>query len=70
MDELAARGIKSVPVVMKDDRFVFAQELDDLASFVGLALDRTRLAPAELVEKLDLILAAASAIWRRFRRRS
>ncbi len=58
MEELARLGARSVPVVTQGARFVFAQDLDDLARFVGVALERERLSPAELVRKLDLILAA------------
>ena len=59
MDELASLGAKSVPVVARGGRFVFAQDLGDLARFVGVAFDRQTLPPAELVQRLDLILAAA-----------
>ena len=59
MEELAGLGAQSIPVVVQGSRFVFAQDLGDLARFVGVALDREPLAPAELVRKIDLILAAA-----------
>ena len=58
MEELAGLGARSVPVVALGKRFVFAQDLGDLARFVGVELDRTQLPPAELVRKLDLVLAA------------
>ena len=58
MEELADLGARSVPVVALGKRFVFAQDLGDLARFVGVELDRTPLPPAELVRKLDLVLAA------------
>lgn len=59
MDELARLGAKSVPVVAAGDRFVFAQSIDELAAFVGVAVDRQMLSAQSLVDKLDLILAAA-----------
>ena len=58
MEELARLGAQSVPVVARGERFVFAQDLGDLARFVGVALERAVLPPAALVRKIDLILAA------------
>ena len=58
MEELASLGAQSVPVVAQGKRFVFAQDLGDLARFIGVELDRTPLPAAELVRKIDLILAA------------
>ncbi len=59
MEDLAGLGAQSVPVVVQGKRFVFAQDLGDLARFIGVEFDRAQLPPAELVRKLDLILAAA-----------
>ena len=58
MEELAGLGAQSIPVVAQGSRFVFAQDLGDLARFIGVALDREVLPPAALVRKIDLILAA------------
>ena len=58
MEELANLGAQSVPVVVQGKRFVFAQDLGDLARFIGVAFDRAQLPPAELVRRIDLILAA------------
>ena len=58
MEELAGLGAQSVPVVVRGGRFVFAQDLGDLARFVGVDFDRELLSPADLVRKIDLILAA------------
>ena len=58
MDELASLGAQSVPVVVQGRRFVFAQDLGDLARFIGVEFDRQALPPAELVRRIDLILAA------------
>ena len=58
MAELARLGAQSVPVVARGERFVFAQDLGDLARFVGVALERAVLPPDALVRKIDLILAA------------
>ena len=59
-DELARLGAKSVPVVARGERFVFAQLLDTVAGFLGLdAAGGPELAPAALVERLALILETA-----------
>jgi glutaredoxin len=59
MERLAALGIRSVPVVVRGDQFVFAQYLDDVAAF--LRLDKAPPAPldrmvlgARLVEILEI----------------
>jgi len=60
-EELRRLGPRTVPVVSRGDRFVFAQVLDDVAKFLGLELQQQRLAPSELVAKLDEVLGAAQA---------
>ena len=58
---LQSLGAKSIPVVSKGDKFVFAQSIGDVVNFLGLDFDaRPRLSPAELVAKYDMILEAAS----------
>ena len=59
MADLARLGAMSIPVITRGDEFAFAQEIRDLADFVGVELTRKRLPPAELNKKIDLILAAA-----------
>jgi len=61
MAELAKLGARSVPVVARGGRFVFAQTLDDVIEFLGLdARPQERLSPERLMRKLDLVLAAAA----------
>jgi hypothetical protein len=48
-----------VPVVSRGDEFIFAQDFTQVARFVGIDYDDTRLPPDQLVAKLDLALAAA-----------
>ncbi len=56
-------GARSVPVVAKGDRFVFAQSLGDVADLLDIkGVGGPSLSPAELVEKLDLVLAAAERL--------
>jgi len=58
---LQSLGAKSIPVVSKGDKFVFAQSIGDVVEFLGLDVDtRPQLSPAELVAKYDMILEAAS----------
>lgn len=60
MEALRALGARSVPVVAKGDRYVFAQSLKVVAEFVGLTGDfGPALPPKELVSRLDRILAGA-----------
>lgn len=65
MDLLHGLGADSVPVVSKGDNFVYAQSIGDVADFLGLdAAGAPQLSPPELVEKLDMVLAAAQRFWR------
>ena len=59
MAQLARLGAMSIPVITRGDDFAFAQEIRDLADFVGVKLTRAQLPPAKLNKKIDLILAAA-----------
>jgi uncharacterized damage-inducible protein DinB len=60
MAELRRLGARSVPVVSRGESFVFAQLVGDVVEFLGLDIQTApELAPAELVRRLDLVLAAA-----------
>jgi uncharacterized damage-inducible protein DinB len=60
MAELRRLGARSVPVVARGESFVFAQLVGDVVEFLGLDIQTApELAPAELVRRLDLVLAAA-----------
>ncbi|MBT8446139.1 MAG: glutaredoxin [Gammaproteobacteria bacterium] len=58
MAELAALGVRTVPVVARGSDYVLAQDLDELAHFVGVVFERDRLTPAQMVERLHLLLDA------------
>jgi uncharacterized damage-inducible protein DinB len=60
MEELRRLGARSVPVVSRGDRFVFAQVIRDVVEFLGLD-DKTRpvLSPAELLARYDHVLETA-----------
>jgi len=60
LERLRALGAHSVPVVTEGERFTFGQDLDAVARFVGLDLQRTTLAPAVLVSKLMALLDIAA----------
>ena len=60
MAALRSLGVASVPVVAIGDEWVFGQSLDDVAKLTGIEYAaKAQLTPEQLVEKLDLILAAA-----------
>ena len=58
-EKLLALGVRNVPVVAKDGQFVFGQNLEDVAEFVGLqGTGHIPLPPEELVRKLITVLRA------------
>ena len=59
MEELAALGVKTVPVVARGKDFVFAQALEDVSRFIGKDFTAERLPPGELVQRWLKILRAA-----------
>ena len=61
MAALAKLGARSVPVVARGDKFVFAQTIGDVIGFLGLKVKpQAMLAPGALMQKLDLVLTAAT----------
>lgn len=59
MQELAALGVKSVPVVARGREYVFAQALEDVSRFIGKEVAFSRLPPEELMRKWLHVLRAA-----------
>ncbi len=58
-DKLLAFGVRNVPVVAKGERFVFGQNLEDVAEFVGLhGTGHTPLPPEQLIGKWINVLRA------------
>lgn len=57
--QLEALGVRTVPVVARGAEFVMAQDLDELARFVGVVFERDRLSSEVLVERLMRLLEAA-----------
>ncbi|CAM5775344.1 hypothetical protein LMIY3S_04977 [Labrys miyagiensis] len=61
--DLARLGARSLPVVSRGDRFVFAQNLDQVAEFVGRkAPGGDRLPPEALVRRWSDVLALARSL--------
>lgn len=61
MAALQALGAKSVPVVSQGDKCVFAQNLGDLADFVGVARIVGVLSPKDFVMRIDRVLTVAQS---------
>jgi hypothetical protein len=59
-ERLLKLGVRNVPVVAKGEQFVFGQNLEDVAEFVGLqGTGHKPLPPEELVRKWTNVLRAA-----------
>ena len=61
LDHLARIGVRSVPVVERGDAFVMAQNLNELASFLGVAPTPQRLELTELAIRLQRVMEVALA---------
>jgi glutaredoxin len=61
LQALQALGAKSVPVVSRGDQFVFAQNLNDVANFIGVARRASVLSPVALVDRVDRVMAVAQS---------
>src|ERR1700741_822743 len=61
MEELRKLGARSVPIVARGDKFVFAQTLTAVIQFLDLKVKQQEtLSPEALMQKLDLVLTAAA----------
>jgi hypothetical protein len=59
MDQLLKLGIRKVPCVVVGKRYTFAQNMNDVATFLGIQLEREVLSPDRLVVKYLEILGTA-----------
>lgn len=60
MQELAALGARSIPVVSRGPDWVYAQSLNDVTGFLGIAAaEGARLPPAALAKRVEIILPKA-----------
>lgn len=58
--QLLKLGVRTVPVLARDDQYIFCQNLEDVAEFVGLqGTGHTPLPPAALIAKWTVVLRAA-----------
>jgi hypothetical protein len=58
-ERLMQLGVRSVPIVASGERYVFAQSIEDVAEFVGIAVGEAGLRPDALVAKWLAVLDAA-----------
>ena len=64
-EKLLALGLRTVPVVARGDQYVFAQNLEDVAEFVGLqGTGHTPLPPDQLILKWQTALRAVQRYMR------
>ena len=64
-ERLLKLGVRNVPVVSKGENFVFGQNLEDVAEFVGLqGTGHKPLPPQELVQKWTRILRVGQTLMR------
>jgi hypothetical protein len=64
-DRLLKLGVRNVPVVAKGEKFVFGQNLEDVAEFVGLqGTGHKPLPPQELISRWITVLRAAQRLVR------
>ncbi|MCE9640287.1 MAG: DinB family protein [Betaproteobacteria bacterium] len=64
-EKLLAYGVRNVPVVARGEQFVFGQNLEDVAEFVGLqGTGHTPLPPEQLTHKWLTTLRAAQRLMR------
>ena len=64
MEQLKSLGVRNVPVVAIGERFTFAQNLKDVAKFLGMVLNREQLPPSVLVPRYISILETAQGLVR------
>jgi len=62
MEELERLGVRTVPVVSRGREYVLAQDVDELARFLGIEVRRDRLSSDELAARLQALLAAAETL--------
>jgi glutaredoxin len=64
LQELMARGARSVPVLTRGDEMIFTQSLEDVAKFVGKSRQVNRLPPADLFARWQYFLDTAVGLIR------
>lgn len=65
LERMKALGARSVPIVARGQKFVFAQVIKDVVDFLGLADDtRPQLSPSELAGRYQHIISTAIRLTR------
>ncbi len=59
-ERLRALGARSIPVIARGQDWTYAQDLDDVARFLGIVVDRVRLPAATLIRRVCALLTAAA----------
>lgn len=59
MDQMAALGVRTVPIVARGTTYVSGQILRDVAAFAGIEWGRQVLPPDQLKARIDAIIAGA-----------
>jgi glutaredoxin len=62
MDEIVKAGFRSVPVVRRGDKYMYAQNLDEVAELLGVSRSHKRLPQGELLDRWDQILGYGKRI--------
>ena len=65
-ERLLALGVRTVPVIARGKQYVFGQNLEDVAEFVGMQSGHTVLSPDRLVAKWLNVYRAAQRYIRQF----
>lgn len=66
MQEILAAGLRSIPVVRKGARYIYAQSLDEVAELLGVTRQHVRLTHEQLLQRWDAVLDRAAQITRAF----
>jgi len=66
MEEIITAGLRSIPVVRKREKYIYAQSIDDIASLLGLSRTETKLSKAALCERWSRVLEATRTIIQNF----
>ncbi len=61
-ETLVQRGLRSVPVLLQGDRHCLAQDIEEVAAFVGVDLQRVRLSIPALLVRLEALLSATGQL--------
>ena len=64
--EVLNSGLRSIPAVRLKDRYVYSQNLNDVANLLGVAHRQAALTPAQLLDRWDAILEKVPRLVEKF----